>query len=579
MLPRPLRAAIILLLIAIVLLLVTKAAALEAQRTSAHAPDLILTGGRVFTADPARPWAEALSIRGERILAVGSTAQITRSAGPRTRRVDLRGRVVVPGFNDAHAHLGCLHSLGSDAAPAPVAQATVSDGPFPDPAFGTVADSLRALVARVAAGRWIGASIGPTVLEDSTARRGALDRIAPQNPVWLQAWTGHGAILNTLALRALGIDDTAADPLGGRYEREAGSRRMTGLLEEYAGFAAKRRLCSMQPETVLVASLRAAGREFLRFGVTSVQNIGNELEPGLLMRALTAAGLPIRLRVIPFPMTSPAGHDTAEWQAQRVRGAFARNPAGGTLTVSGVKWLLEGTPLERLAAHRRAYRDRPGYFGRLNFPPDTIRALLLEARARRQQPVLHAGGDSTIAVIIDLMERTGGAPAWKALRVRLEHGDGLAPDLLARARPLGVILVQNPSHLAVPLFSERFEPDVVAGFMPLRSAVEAGIPVAIGSDGPINPFLNIMFATTHPTRPAEALTRVQAVTAYTRGSAYAELAEGEKGTLAPGMLADLAVLSQDIFAVPANALPATTSVLTILGGRIVYDGLTGAPAP
>ncbi|HEX6308551.1 MAG TPA: amidohydrolase [Longimicrobiales bacterium] len=538
----------------------------------AQTPDLVLTGGKVFTADSARPWAQAIAIRGERIIAVGSDADVAKLAARTTRRVELGGRVVVPGFNDAHAHLGC--HAASSPNPAAITLASISEDPFADPPFATVADSLRALAARLPAGHWIGATIGPSLLEDSAARRAALDRIAAEHPVWLGAWTGHGAILNTLALRALGIDDTAADPPGGRYEREAGSRRLTGLLEEYAVMQARRRLCSMQPESVLVASLREEGQQFPRFGITSVQNIAGELEPALFMRLARAAELPVRLRMISLPIASSADNAPGDWRAERLPGAPARNAAGGTIAASGVKWILDGTPIERLAAHRRAYRDRPGYFGRLNFPPDTIRALLLDARARREQPLLHAGGDSTLVVVLDLMERSGG-PGWRTMRVRLEHGDGLAPDLLARARPLGVVLVQNPSHLATPVFSDRFEPDVLAGFLPLRSAIAAGVPLAFGSDGPVNPFLNILFATTHPARPEESLTREQAVMAYTRGSAYAEFAENEKGTLAPGMLADLAVLSQDIFLIPAPALPATTSVLTVIGGRIVFDALTG----
>jgi hypothetical protein len=534
-------------------------------------PELILTGGKVFTADPARPWAEAVAIRGEHIIAVGSDADVAKLAARATRRIELGGRVVVPGFNDAHAHLGCHAS--SSPNPAAIALATMSVDPFPDPPFATVADSLRALAARLPAGNWIGANIGPTVLQDSAARRGALDGIAAEHPVWLGAWSGHGVILNSRALRTLGIDDTAADPPGGRYEREPGSQRLTGLLEEYAVMQARRRLCSMQPESVLVASLRVEGQQFAPFGITSVQNMAGELEPALFMRVAKAAELPVRLRMISFPIASAAGNVPGDWRAERLPGAPARNSAGGTVTASGVKLILDGTPIERLAAHRRPYRDRPGYFGRLNFPPDTIRALLLDARARREQPLLHAGGDSTLAIVLDLMERNGRS-GWTAMRVRLEHGDGLAPDLLARAHPLGVVLVQNPSHLATPVFAERFEPGILAGFLPLRSVIAAGVPLALGSDGQVNPFLNILFATTHPTRPEEALTREQAVVAYTRGSAYAEFAEHEKGTLAPGMLADLAVLSQDIFSVAPEALPATRSLFTLVGGRIVHDALT-----
>lgn len=553
-----------------VLVLAAAIALLGAAPVPAQTADVVLTGGKVFTADPARPWAQAVAIRGERIMAVGSDADVAKAAGPATRRIDLGGRVVVPGFNDAHAHLACHGAAGP--VPAAVVVPNTTGEPFPDPSFTALADSLRALAARVPVGTWIGTNLGVTVLDDPAARRPALDAIAPRHPVWLGAWTGHGVILNTRALRVLGIDDTAADLPGGRYERERGSRRLSGLLEEYAVLDARRRFCGMQPESVLVAALRAEGQHFARFGITSVQNMANELEPRLFMRLVTAAELPVRVRMISFPVSSAA---SADWRSERVPFVATRNAAGGTVTASGVKWLLEGTPIERLAVHRRAYRDRPGYFGRLNFPPDTIRALLLEAQSRGEQPLLHAGGDSTIALILDAMERDGGA-GWPRVRVRLEHGDGLAPDLLARARPLGVILVQNPSHLAVPVFTERFEPEILAGFFPLRSAIAAGVPLALGSDGPINPFLNILFATTHPARRGEALTREQAVIAYTRGSAYAEFAEHEKGMLAPGMLADLAVLSRDIFLAPPGELPATTSVLTMIGGRIVFDALTEA---
>jgi predicted amidohydrolase YtcJ len=153
-------------------------------------------------------------------------------------------------------------------------------------------------------------------------------------------------------------------------------------------------------------------------------------------------------------------------------------------------------------------------------------------------------------------------------RVRFEHGDGLFPDLIPRAMEMGVIVVQNPSHLdVVTIFPDR---SLTRG-QPLRSLLSAGIPVAFGSDGPMNPFLNILFASTRPDRPAERITREQAVVAYTLTSAYAESAEKEKGSLEPGKLADLAVLSQDIFTVPPSELPKTTSVLTLVGGTVVYD--------
>lgn len=228
---------------------------------------------------------------------------------------------------------------------------------------------------------------------------------------------------------------------------------------------------------------------------------------------------------------------------------------------------------------RQPYADRPEWYGRLNFPPDTIRAILSEALSSRQQLMLHIAGDSALRLVLPMMQALAPDSVWRSLRVRIEHGDWLAGDLLPVARRLGLVVVQNPSHFAFDptLLRERFG-RVPAEFQQSRSLVEAGVPIAFGSDGPRNPFLNLMFAVTHPTHPGEALTREQAVSAYTRGSAYAEFAEHEKGTLAPGMLADLAVLSQDIFAVAPEKLPATSSLLTLVGGRIVYNALTRAPS-
>jgi len=165
---------------------------------------------------------------------------------------------------------------------------------------------------------------------------------------------------------------------------------------------------------------------------------------------------------------------------------------------------------------------------------------------------------------------------WPARRVRIEHGDGVIGDLIPRAARLGVIVVQNPSHLSLgELARARFGPG--HAYQPLRSLLKAGIHVALGSDGPMNPYLNIQLAAAHPARPEEALTLPEALDAYTTGAAFAEHAEAEKGTLAPGQLADLAILSQDIFAVPAERLAATRSVLTLVGGEVVFEAAPPEP--
>jgi predicted amidohydrolase YtcJ len=318
-------------------------------------------------------------------------------------------------------------------------------------------------------------------------------------------------------------------------------------------------------DSAIAGAFRARAVEAQALGITSIQDMVTGMPPADLARVLPALVLPVRLRLIPLPLTTPAGRTTAGWDSLVA-------PPGSGITVSGIKWILDGTPIERLAALRAPYADRRAWYGRINFPADTLRAILREALARNQQPMLHAVGDSAIGLSLAIMAALAPDSVWRRLRPRLEHGDGLAPDQYELARRLGVIVVENPSHLALgPAGAGRLDAARAAIFQPMRSLLANGIPLALGSDGPLNPFLNLMFAVTHPNNPAEALTMEQAVRAYTWGSAVAEHAEHAKGRLAPGQLADLAVLSQDIFTVAPPALPATTSLLTILGGRVVHD--------
>jgi predicted amidohydrolase YtcJ len=205
---------------------------------------------------------------------------------------------------------------------------------------------------------------------------------------------------------------------------------------------------------------------------------------------------------------------------------------------------------------------------------------------------VHVVGDYTIEQFFEAMMVTGGPAVWSQRRVRLEHAEGLLPDLVQQAKDLGVIVVQNPTDFALGnLFVTRYGKERAAINQPFGSLLKAGIPLAIGSDGQtttpdlpmedpfradteMNPYLNIMFATHDPFRPEESITREQAVIAYTLTSAYAEFAEKEKGSLESGKLADLAVLSQDLFEVSATDLPKIESLLTMVGGKIVYNHLT-----
>lgn len=518
------------------------------------APDSVLFDGKIFTSDAAHPYVQALAIRGDRIVATGESARIKSLAGPRTKLIDLRGRTVIPGINDAHIHLE-------------VSPAQMVDLPFDslDPTWAQVRDAIAASVLKTRKGTPLRAYIGPTVFLDLDVAREKLDTLAPDHPVILASVTGHADILNSAALAMLGIRDDQADPVGGRFERSTDGR-LTGVAREYAALFVTRRLADLTSDAAAVDQLRDALSRAAKFGITSLQDMSQAMAPDRLVALLAKVPTPIRVRVIRMPLTSPSGRDTTEARS------VARHPAP-RVSVSGSKWMLDGTPVERTLEPREARRSGMAFetmfsdLG-LTFPPPEIEKMLRESLRDHDQLTLHTFGYTSAAAMLNAMDATGGPRVWAGRRVRFEHGDGLFPDLIPRAKEMGVIVVQNPSHLdVVTIF-----PDLsLTRAQPLRSLLSAGIPVALGSDGPMNPFVNILFASTHPDRPAERITREQAVVAYTLTSAYAESAEKEKGSLEPGRLADLAVLSQDIFTVPASELPKTTSVLTLVGGTVVYD--------
>ena len=522
------------------------------QRTPNPTADLVLLNGKIFTAEPSRPYAQAIAVRGSRIVAVGTTDEIAAFAGPKTRRIDLRGRLAIPGINDAHLH----HT--------PDPPGSYLKFETMEPTWRQVLDALGNAVKQTAKGTWIFGSIGLQVVMDPKATRFELDDFAPDHPVFLRAFYGHGFIINSKAMLALGVAEEEPDPLGGHFERVAGTNRITGKSFEYADWFSGRRLANQVTDDDAIKSIRSFADEAVRYGITSIQNMSS-LPTARYVRLWAKANVPIRLRLITFPITDARKRDVAEGRniAMRLR-------SQPLITVSGIKWILDGTPLERGAALRSTYRDRAGWSGRLNFSEKEIAAMVRESLARKDQLLVHCAGDKPAEVVFNAMEAAGPGIDWKNMRVRIEHGDAIVGDLIPRARRLGVVVVQNPSHFTfAELIHSRYGPGTE--FFQLRSLLEAGIPIAIGSDGPLNPYLNIMFAVIHPVRPTEAITPEQAVVAYTRGAAIAELTERNKGTIAKGMLADVAVLSQDIFTVPVNTLPATHSVLTIVGGKIVYD--------
>jgi len=517
----------------------------------AAAPDTIVVNAKVFTSNPAQPWAQALAIRGDRIVAVGDAGTIAALASSATRRIDAGGRTVVPGFNDAHQHIGI--------AP-PNDRLTL---PF-EPNLDQLATALREQVKTSPAGRWIQGEFGASAWENPGFARAWLDALAPNHPVRLFAFTGHGQLLNSRALALIGLDDAIQDPDGGHYGRDK-SGHLDGRLEEYADYMAGRRLAMQTDPADVVGAYRRFAAEARGFGITSVQLMADPLPITDVSKYLVQADVPIRWRTYRFPMRE-AGADTTD----------SRPPTPPQPTplidTRGMKWILDGTPIERLGFMRAPYQDAPGQRGRLNFSTARLAQFVGWAYGTEDPLAVHAFGDGAIDAYVSAVEKAGLPEVWRAKRPRIEHGDMMAPDLIPRVKAMGMLVVQNPTHFTFPeIMLARYGKERVAWMQPMKTLLANGIPLAIGSDGPMNPFLNIMAASTHPTNPKEALTREEAVVAYTAGSAFAEFQEKEKGQLAVGMLADLAVLSADVFTVPVDQMEAIRSVMTMLGGRIVHE--------
>lgn len=535
------------IILAVVLLLALQANAQQA--------DIILTNGKIFTSNQSQLYAEAVAIKGNKILSVGKNADIQKLANKNTNVIDLQGRTVVPGFNDAHYH----HSPYTKGYTIQYPQ----DGS--EPSWQQLQDSIASAVKNTPPGTFINATMGNNVGTDTSINRFVLDKLAPNHPLMIEAYWGHVNYFNTAAIKALGLSETEPEVGGGAFGRIPGTNKLNGRAYEYA--CNTLRIKKPTTEALFNSSLLAMGDQAIYFGVTTIQNMCTSAPPERYLQAFSHVSIPVRLRLI-------------RWAEQERNGKLfiptlevpkETGKLPPLVTLSGTKWMLDGTPIERGAWYSTAYKDQPGWSGKLNFSRPAVRSMLKELTIRRDQPMFHVVGDSTIDYLLSELKTS--PQTWANRRVRFEHGDGLMPESYETAKKLNIIVVQNPSHFTiVDVLAARYGQKLTQHAEPMKSLLNAGIPVAIGSDGPMNPYLNIMFACMHPFNPKEALTVEEAVIAYTKTAGYAEFMD-DKGMIAPGQLADLVVLSQDIFSIPLQALPATHSLLTMVDGKIVMKNL------
>ena len=542
-------------------------------RTSARqpcTPDLLVVNARIYTVDVTRPWADAMAVCGERISRVGTNAEVKPLAGASTRVVDAQGRLVVPGFNDSHVHLvsGADEIVGVDLRPSKDEQDFVR----------RLGDYARTLPK----GRWI---LGGYWDHEAwpgkrLPTRQLIDAATPDNPVFVQRLDGHMGVANSLAIKLAGVTAAATAPEGGTIVRDAAGEP-TGVFKDNAmGLIDRAVPAPTLDETI--GKARAALKHAASLGVTTIQD-------------MTASGTELRA----YQVLRDRGQLTARIYSIQNHGIIGLRDAGIStgfgdewLRVGGIKLFADGSMGSGTAAFFEPYADEPTTKGLLLQTPEALEKAIFDADAAGFQVIVHAIGDRANAIVLDAFQKLSGERGARDRRPRIEHAQVVRDADKARFKPLGVIASIQPSHCIDDMrwAEARIGRDRTPISYDFKSFVTAGARIAFGTDWyvePLNPMLGLYAAVTRQFPdgtppggwfPEERITMAQAIEFYTLGSAYAEFTEGRKGSLAPGKLADFVILSKDLFNIEPREILQTRPVLTVAGGRVVFDASGPPPA-
>jgi predicted amidohydrolase YtcJ len=535
--------------------------------------DLIVTNADVYTVNSQQPRAKAVAVRGGVISAVGTAAEVDALRGPSTQVIDAGGRVVIPGLTDTHVHFiggaeGRQRVMLDDATTVEEIQRRVKAyaDAHPDAPW-------------ILGGGWYYSVFGEAALPD----RRLLDAVVADRPVFLWAYDFHSSWANSKALELAGISDRTPDPTNGAIVRDPRTRVATGALKETAGGLIGRAIPPATREQRLDA-LRQGIRYANAFGVTRVHSAGGDAEVLDLFAALRAENaLTLRLLIAPN-VNPPAATPEVVANVEALRTAHH----DAWLGVGAVKFMLDGVIEAHTASVLEPYADAPESRGTLNWDPSAYAAAVADFDRRGFQIFTHAIGDRAIRVALDAYEAAAPAPARADKRFRVEHIESPAAADIPRFGALGVIASMQPLH-ATPgdnnlnVWSKAIGPDRAARAWPWQRLAASGARLAFGSDWPVvtlDPWQGLRMLRLRQTLdgkppggwlPDERLSIEAAVRGYTLDAAHAGRLEKTEGSLEPGKVGDLVILSQDIFAVPADQLAKTTAIVTMVGGRVVHD--------
>lgn len=532
--------------------------------------DIVLRNGPIWCGRE-EGVVEALAIFRDKVLSAGSDAEIKPLIGPKTRVIDLKGRLATPGLNDSHLH---LVSLG-------MTMGWVDSKPEAAPTLETLLEAIAARAARSKPGEWI-LSRGYDQTKLDVGRhpyREELDRAAPNNPVMLVRTCGHIAICNSEALRLGGIDEKSPTPQGGLIEQENG--RLTGLLAENARAPVQAAIPAASEEDI-IAGIERGGRYLLSLGITSCMDAavgqkGGFGEIAAYHRAKRDGRLPVRTWL------TLLGDDGRSIVPQCYEAGLISGTGDDMLMVGAVKLFLDGSAGGRTAWMTEPYLGEDKTTGVWMWEDAELERMVLDAHKKGYQLACHAIGDAAIEQLITAYEKALAAYPDPDRRHRIEHCGFSTPEQHERMVKAGIY--PCPQQVFIHDFGDAYVkvlgPERALPSYPFRTWFDLGLRPATGSDAPVcdpNPFPNFHTMLTRETwkgtvmDAAQCVSIEEALQAYTEFGAFSQKQEKVKGRLAPGFLADVAVFSRDLLtADPADILKDTRCDLTILGGEVVYE--------
>lgn len=547
--------------------------------------DTVILNARIYTMNSKQPWAEGIAIRGEKIVAVGTDREIAAYQGPSTKQIDAGGHLLLPGFTDAHIHFmeGSVNLLHLNLTPArniPEIQKLVKEFAEKHPGDSWIL------------GRgWTYPTFGPSALPDKKI----IDAVVSDRPVYLQAFDGHSWWANSKALQMAGITRETPDPPNGVIVRDA-KGDPTGAFKEDAADAVMQKVIPLPTRPERMEALRLGMVEANRAGVTSVDSAGGvgiadgDLQNADLYQELHNKGeLTVRMYMayhLDPPALTPEGLQKIE-DARRLY-------QGDWVSAGSVKFFLDGVVESHTAAMLDPYSDDPSQIGKLFWDPAKYKQAVAELDRHGFQILTHAIGDKAVRLALDAYQEAAETNHTHDARPRIEHIENVSAQDIPRFGKIGVIASMQPLHAypdddTLKIWLRNVGPERAQRAWAWKSIKDEGGNIAFGSDWPVvtlSPWEGMRNAMTRQTTegeppdgfvPSQRLNLEDTIRAYTLGAAFAGRRDKTEGSLEPGKLADLIIVSQDLFKTDPRDIHKTEVLVTMVGGKVAYQAPNWPP--